>query len=104
MLLSVYVLFWPSSGGPQVFPQADKVVHAALFALLAATAGLRLGARPGVLLAVVAYAPASELVQALALPTRSGDPVDVVADLVGTAAGWAWVLRRSPAPRPRRTT
>ena len=96
-MLSVYVLFWPSSGGPPVFPQADKVVHAALFALLAGTAGLRLGARTAVLLAVVAYAPVSELVQAFALPTRSGDPVDVVADLVGTAAGWAWVLRRRGA-------
>ena len=97
MLLSGYVLFSPSSGGPPLFPQADKVVHATLFALLAVTAGLRLGARRAVLLAVVAYAPASELVQALALPTRSGDAVDVVADLVGTAAGWAWVLRRGGA-------
>ena len=30
-----------------------------------------------------------EVVQAALLPLRSGDPTDVVADLVGVALGWA---------------
>ena len=41
------------------------------------------------LLAVCAYAPLSEVVQAVALPYRSGDLTDVVADLLGVALGWA---------------
>jgi len=39
----------------------------------------------------------SELVQALLLPDRSGDPYDVLADLAGAFAGWlltARLLRR----------
>ena len=87
-LASLWVLFAPSQGGPQLFDGADKLVHLALFAALAATARWRSGPRVLVLLAVAAYAPASELVQAGLLPDRSGGPYDVVADLLGAALGW----------------
>lgn len=82
------MLFAPTQGGPQLFDGADKVVHLALFAALAGTARWRFGGGPLVLLAVAAYAPVSELVQGALLPDRSGDPYDVLADLVGVALGW----------------
>lgn len=89
------MLFWPSPAGPDTFEGADKVVHATLFALLAATA--RWVGAP--LWLVVAYAPVSELVQWLALPNRSGDPWDVVADLTGVLLGWL-LARRLLTPTP----
>ena len=87
VLVSLVVLFGPSTGGSGL-PGADKVVHLLLFAALAATARWRFGALLPPLLAVGAYAPFSELVQGLLLTGRSGDPLDVVADLAGAALGW----------------
>jgi len=87
-VLSLVVLFAPNGAGEQRFPYDDKVVHCTLFALLAAVSRWRFGPATAVLVAVCAYAPVSELVQALALPRRSGDPTDVVADLAGVAVGW----------------
>lgn len=88
VLLSLYVLFAPDPGGAPRFEGADKLVHLVLFALLALTARLRLGAGTAVWATVAAYAVVSELVQGLALERRSGDPIDVVADLVGVGLGW----------------
>ena len=88
VVVSLVVLFAPSGGGASPFPGSDKVVHLLLFAALAATARWCFGALLPALVAVAAYAPVSELVQALLLPGRSGDPLDVVADLVGAALGW----------------
>ena len=98
MLLSVVVLFLPSPSGGSSLPYADKVVHAALFALLTATALHRFGRTPVVLGAVTAYALASEVIQGVALPERSGDPLDVVADLVGAGAVVLAARRRKPEP------
>lgn len=88
MLLSVYVLFRPGDGAPEPFPYADKVVHLVLFALVAAATRWRFGARNVVLRCVVAYAVLSEVVQAVAIGSRSGDVLDVLADLVGVGIGW----------------
>ncbi|MCW2607220.1 MAG: hypothetical protein JWO60_1913 [Frankiales bacterium] len=93
-LLSLYVLFAPDPGGPEGPPGADKVVHLALFALLAATARWRFGRSTTILLLVLAYAALSELVQALALAQRSGDVLDLLADSAGAALGWAALRRR----------
>ncbi len=82
-------------------PGADKVVHAGLFLLLAATAALRFGAVPGVLVLTLVYAAGSELVQAALLAERSGDAWDLLADGVGAAAGWELVRRGGAAARPR---
>ena len=100
-VLSLVVLFAPQGAGEPRFPHDYKVVHLALFALLAASARWRAD-RTAVLLVVCAYAPLSEVVQAVALPYRSGDPNDVVADLLGVALGWAGTGRalarlRAPA-------
>lgn len=85
LLVSLYVLFTPRAGGEALFPYADKVVHLALFAALAATTRWRFGVG---LWAVAAYAVLSEVVQGVLLTTRSGDGYDVVADLLGVALGW----------------
>lgn len=106
MLLSLVVLFAPSGGGAPDVPGLDKVVHAGLFALLGATARWRLGAVKGAAVALVAYAILSELGQGLLLSGRSGDPFDVLADLVGAAAGWllaGWVLNRRGLRPARRS-
>ena len=94
VLLSLYVLFWPSPAGSGVtVPGADKLVHAGLFLLLAVTARLRFGAGALVLAAVLAYAALSELAQALFLVRRSGDLLDLVADTAGAVAGWVLMAR-----------
>lgn len=88
-LLAVHlaVLYAPRAGGPELFPGIDKVVHVATFASVA-WAGLRAGvpARWWVPL-VSAHAVVSELAQHWLLPHRSGDPLDVLADLAGVALG-----------------
>jgi VanZ family protein len=90
------VLFWPSPAGSGVtLPGADKLVHAGLFLLLAGTAALRHGARPVVLLLVLGYAAASELVQAVLLSERSGDGWDLLADALGAVVGHELVRRRA---------
>lgn len=94
VLLSLYVLFAPRTGGDGLFHGSDKVVHLVLFGLLAATTRWRFGRVTAGLVAVAAYAPVSELVQGLLLTSRSGDPYDVVADLAGVAAGWCVVGSR----------
>jgi len=93
LVLSLVVLLSPSSGGVAPFPGSDKVVHIAVFALLAGTARWRFGASAVVLGLIVAYAPVSEVVQATLLSDRSGDPADVVADLTGVAIGWLLARR-----------
>ena len=96
------MLFWPDPAGAGSGPAgADKLVHAGLFALLAATTRLRFGGpRPGrsadlaLLVGLAGYAALSELVQARLLSNRSGDVGDLVADLAGVAAGW-WLAGRA---------
>jgi hypothetical protein len=109
LLLQFAVLYAPrapgvDSGGLPV----DKVVHMAAFAL--PTVALIASGLPRVwvigLMAV--HAPLSELVQHRVLAHRSGDPWDVVADLVGVALGAAVSLgtgsrsRRSDLPGRQR--
>ena len=88
------MLFWPDPAGGSGLPGADKVVHAVLFGLLAATARLRFGGRRALLVLLAGYALLSEVVQASLLAERSGDVGDLVADLVGVAAGW-WLAGRA---------
>ena len=70
---------------------------------LALLAGFR---RTVVVLVFAAQAVLSELVQALLLPHRSGDVLDVVADLTGVALGVLVAVavgrlrRRGPGGRP----
>ena len=64
------------------------MVHLLLFGLLALTARWCFGPAPGVLAAVAVYAALSEVVQARLLAERSGDLLDLLADLLGAGLGW----------------
>jgi VanZ family protein len=97
VLVSLVVLFAPSSDVPVAPPGVDKLVHAALFALLAFTgrwAGPRL--RPLAVLLVL-YAAVSEVVQEITPLNRTGSVADWLADAAGLLLGlaiWATLTRR----------
>lgn len=88
VLVHLLVLYAPAAPGPGGLPEGtDKVTHLVVFALVAWT-GRRVGLSAYVLaVALVAHAGLSEVVQATWLPGRSGDPVDVLANLAGTVLG-----------------
>ncbi len=72
----------------------DKLVHLLVFAL-PTFALIRAGVPRGWVIALMALqAPLSEVIQGWLLAERSGDPRDVVADLVGVALG-AWLASRT---------
>jgi len=93
--------------GPPAAPglPVDKVEHLLGFAV---PVGLFVAARVNpwwVLGLAVGQAVTSEVVQGLLLPDRSGDPLDLLADLVGIALGWAVptvLVRRRGRPAPTR--
>jgi hypothetical protein len=87
VIVNLVVLYWPRSVSGGGIPYADKIVHVAIFAVVATT-GLRARVPLGWLVgALVAQAVLSELVQHWLLPDRTGDPADSAADLVGVVAG-----------------
>lgn len=90
-----WTLYAPVVPGPPASFRLDLVVHAAVFALSTAT-GLAAGVRPSVLIGLLAAnAVASEAIQHWLLPNRSGDVLDLIADLTGIAVGAAaWVVGR----------
>jgi len=79
----------------------DKVMHFVLFYVGAVTALLGWPSRRGlVLLALLVFAPLTEVWQAV-LPTgRQADVFDVVANVLGVLAGWGTVrlFRREAVP------
>jgi VanZ family protein len=96
-LLQLYGVYSPRQTGPDVgLPLADKVAHLFLFGSVAFL-GLKVGVRSRwLLVALVSNAVISELVQHFVLPQRSGDPFDLLADLLGVAVG-AWIAARTKA-------
>ena len=83
-LIAVYL-----SGGPPgpAINGLDKVVHVFIFAapaFAALMAGIRIRWAVGIL---AVHAPVSELIQHFGLPHRSGDVLDVMADLGGVVLG-----------------
>ncbi|SEQ71553.1 VanZ family protein [Microlunatus flavus] len=104
-VLGVAVHLWGlyrDHGPPSVgwFPQADKLEHLVGFGLPCLLVLLALhvhaaarGARPrmrtvvGVAVLFAVHAVVSEVVQGEAYTTRSGDPLDALADLAGTTLG-----------------
>ena len=98
--LSLWVLFSPGSTVPTGPPYSDKVVHALLFAALALT-GRRAGVRPVVLLlGLVAYAGASEVLQAVLPIHRDGTIADAAADVLGAALGLTFGVTSGLNPAP----
>lgn len=95
LAVMAWTLYAPVVPGPPASFRLDLVVHAAVFALSTAT-GLAAGVRPSVLIGLLAAnAVASEAIQHWLLPNRSGDVLDLIADLTGIAVGAAaWVVAR----------
>jgi VanZ family protein len=93
VVVQLAVLYVPRT--PQVGTGAlpvDKLAHALVFAVpvvALVAAGLP---RAWVVAAMAIHAPLSEVLQDVLLAGRSGDPTDVVADLVGVVIG-AWLAR-----------
>lgn len=90
--VQLVVLYAPAQpGGVAVFVHADKVVHLLVF-FVPTLVALLVGIRPAYVVAALGgHAVVSELVQGALLPSRSGDPADVLADLTGVALGvLAW--------------
>jgi hypothetical protein len=84
---NLVVLYWPRAVSQGGIPEADKIVHVAIFAVVAAT-GLRARIPIAWLVGLlVAQAVISELIQHWFLVNRTGDPLDTAADLVGVAVG-----------------
>ncbi len=91
LIAGAYLLFLPSPPDAPMFPQADKLVHAAIFGAPSLT-GLIAGLpRRGLVIGLALYAVASEVVQHVFLSDRGGDPRDVAADLAGIALAVAFV-------------
>ncbi len=86
--VQLVALYAPSGGGALPFTGADKVVHAAIFAM-PVIFGILARLRPAVVVGVLAvHAPVSELIQYSLLPHRDGDVLDALADLFGVGLGW----------------
>jgi hypothetical protein len=97
------LLYLPGAHGPSTGLPLDKVVHFTVFALVAA---LGIWARIPVtwlVIGLVGQAVVSELVQQYLLADRGGEVGDVVADLLGVAAGvlaGSATVPRGPATCP----
>jgi len=114
-LLPVAVMLAIAAGSLRPLPAGlragpDKLVHAGVWAVLAAGWSWALGplAAPGPRIAGVAFGLSGawggcdELIQAR-VPWRDADPLDLAADLAGAAAGalgWLWYRRLRSAGGP----
>jgi len=87
LVVQLIVVYAPDGpAGPQI-NGLDKVIHVFIFAA-PAFAALMVGIRARWALCILAvHAPVSELIQHFVLPHRSGDVLDVMADLSGVALG-----------------
>jgi VanZ family protein len=85
--LSLIVLFAPQDDVPNAPPGVDKVVHLLMFLGLAASGALAGATRRWLALSLVAYAVASEIIQASPLIGRSASVLDALADIAGIALG-----------------
>jgi hypothetical protein len=83
-LLALYSPHAPP--GPQI-TGLDKVVHMCIFAAPALAALMAGISAPWALGILAVHAPVSELIQHFALPHRTGDVFDAMADLGGVALG-----------------
>ncbi|TDE96201.1 VanZ family protein [Occultella glacieicola] len=102
MIIQVVALYWPRIETPDTgVPSADKVAHALIFAAVMATGCLAGIPARWLALGLAAHAVLSELIQHVVLPDRTGDPLDLLADLAGIALGWyvaTYVRRHRTTP------
>ncbi len=100
VLVSLAVLFAPAADLPTAPPGVDKLVHGALFAVLALTGRWAGIARSPLAAVLVLYAAVSELLQGVAVLDRSPSVADWVADVAGLLTGlllWGVLVRRRSA-------
>lgn len=98
-VVHLIALYSPGSGEPGSIPGIDKLGHLGMFAALI-TPLLLLGSPPGwTLLLAALYGGVSEAIQAFAIPHRTGEFGDWVADLLGVALAWA-IWRATPVEEP----
>lgn len=96
--VQLVVLYAPRAPSAGSVPGVDKVVHAAVFGAVA-WAALRCGFTVRtVAVVLVAHAVLSEVLQAGLLPARSGDALDVVADVAGVVVALAIARATGRAP------
>ncbi len=74
----------------------DKLVHIGVFLLFAVLWSVRERPAPLAILIAggVSVAVFTELMQGFAIPGRTSDPYDVVADVIGLVAGAAWIAAK----------
>lgn len=101
LALALVVLFTPASGVPDGFEHSDKIVHCALFALLAYTSRFAAIRLSHTAIWTCGFAVASEILQALLPIGRSGSATDALADAVGIVLGIA--VAAVAVPRTSRT-
>lgn len=87
--ISLLVLFTPGSAVPSGPPNSDKVVHALLFAALAASSRFAGVGWRATAAWVLAYAALSEVLQAVLPINRGGSAADFAADAAGALLGLA---------------
>ncbi|GGF42360.1 hypothetical protein GCM10011519_15260 [Marmoricola endophyticus] len=98
---SAYAFLSPQAQVPGDVPVSDKLVHAVLFVLLAVT-GVRAGLSwRAVLVALLAWAVVSEVLQAVLPIGRDGNVADAVADAAGVLVGLAIVVGLRQLPQKR---
>jgi hypothetical protein len=91
----------------EVSSSNDKADHLLVFAFLAVLGLWAAVGTPGLVAGLTGYAVLTEVLQARATSDRHGDPVDVLADLLGVALGVLLVVglrkaRRASSDRARR--
>ena len=87
VLVSLAVLFAPSSDVPSAPPGVDKVVHLSLFLALALSARWAGTGQQVAAVGLVVYAAVSEVVQGTDLVGRDAELLDLVADCAGVLLG-----------------
>lgn len=102
VVVQAVAVYTPGSAQPDGLAGFDKLVHLLIFGVPAALAILAGGAwRPWVPPLLIGHAVASELLQAAVIPDRGGDPIDVLADVLGVILGWVVAARFAAPPQAR---
>ena len=92
---SMWLLWRESTGSAPLFAHADKAGHFLLFAVQTALLRLALGTGHTrlILLLAAVWAAGSETGQVFLTVSRTGDPLDALADMAGCVAVLAWARR-----------
>jgi VanZ family protein len=87
LAIQLIVLYSPVTPAGPPITGLDKLVHLCVFAAPALAALLAGISARWVVAILLLHAPISELIQHFAVPSRTGDVLDVLADFSGVAIG-----------------